>query len=61
MFWVPGPLGAKLGNFELGGGGPMYAGEAPGPVRASKKGPITVFLRSAKIKKMQFLIAKKTR
>ena len=25
MFGVPGPLGAKLGNFELGGGGPMYA------------------------------------
>ena len=22
---VPGLLGAKLGNFELGGGGPMYA------------------------------------
>ena len=25
IFGVPGPLGAKLGNFELGGGGPMYA------------------------------------
>ena len=24
MFGVPGPLGAKLGDFELGGGGPMY-------------------------------------
>ena len=25
IFGVPGPLGANLGNFELGGGGPMYA------------------------------------
>ena len=25
MFGVPGPLRAKLGNFELGGGGPMHA------------------------------------
>ena len=30
MFGVPGPLGAKLGNFELGGGGPMYAIVYPG-------------------------------
>ena len=25
IFGVPGPFGAKWGNFDLGGGGPMYA------------------------------------
>ena len=54
MFGVPGPLGAKLGNFELGGWGARAPGPGPGPDRASKKGPITVFLKSAKTKNCSF-------
>ena len=29
MFGVPGQWAAKLGNFELGGGGPLYAIVSP--------------------------------
>ena len=54
MFGVPGPLGAKLGNFELVGWGARAPGPGPGPDRASKQGPITVFLKTAKTEKCSF-------
>ena len=59
MFGVPGPLKAKLGNFELGGWEARAPGPGPGPDRASKKGPITVFLKSAKMKICSFSLPKK--
>ena len=59
MYGVPGPLRVKLGNFELGRWGARAPGPGPGPDRASKKGPITVFLKSAKMKNLPFSFPKK--
>ena len=40
MFGVPGPLGAKLGNFELGGWGAHVCYSLPSPTRP-RTGPRT--------------------
>ena len=59
MFGVPGPLGAKLGNFELGGvGGP---GPGPGPWARSglEKGSDYGLFEKCQDENLQFFTAKK--